>query len=874
MNCKTNEIAAVLLHHLIRKFFSICHPFSRLYCAVLSLARMSFGFSPSDIVALVNITSKAYRGWKHACGEYSEITGSLDSLLIVLGRINKEAAKPGSVLSRNRCDQNDLKDILSNSEPTVSELHAIIIRYKSLGSSREKNWDRLRLGVKNLEPLRSQLTQHIAAIAAYLDTVGLGALGRIENGLNAIPDRIQQTIDGLAAEIRAGRREGTIMTTYSDDEKDVWRQFRRELIGEGMRSSFVHKYKPLIRKYLKELAERGELEELPPDCDGLDEGIVLNSTMSNRTCSMERSLDPPLEPAVCTACTADGEHENAMPSLNSSAGTKVSSVQSDEQADSGHFDSIAKSTDGTMADPGDMNIARTDHSDDEALAKTNFDVGSGQQASEARVLQQQALRLHTTQSPEEVASQSSSDDAPNPSRTQILANVCEIRSKQRRVSLSTRINVATEGALQSTQDQCNNVAAQNGKQSTLAEVQVNHSVFCAATVEDADDSDVEPHGEAAIREGPLLEYVNPTCDAVKESRTERMPSHKTDTSGVLHNKEKRAHEHTLSEKDLKNILPDEKVSKQYPPRPTSIASASKITHSLLEGISLLPPPSSDFASDGGQSDYFDGLWDRRNQSLYESLLEAKATAFESGEGVVGVAGGTSTAALDCGFNRWGSPSGRCSPVSADTTSTYKPQLHTAYGKTAIVNNVDPLRPGRLVEDDDGMNYTHGPIWMPGVDGFILPLRTAAPAPEPQGFRVSLPEEQIFDYAEEHAMYARPEKTAENRPTRRTDYVPIYRSCNTGISDPLYAHDDDPRSYHDGCLGMEQNSRLGEPRQDIDFLSRCRALSVCRDLHGFCEHDSDDWQDSYADSMVKVQDWFEYQRGCVDRAKAKASFVLA
>jgi hypothetical protein len=241
---------------------------------------MSFGFSPSDIVALVNITTKAYRGWKNACGEYSEVTGSLDSLLIVLERIENEASKPNSVLLRTANDRQDLKDILSNSEPTVRELHAIVIRYKSLGASREKNWDRLRLGVKNLDPLRVKLTQHITAITAYLDAVGLGALGRIERDLNAIPARIQHTIDALAAEIRAGRREGSIMTTYSDDEKDVWKQFRRELIGDGMKSSFVHKYKPLIRKYLKELAERGELEELPLEDETLAQKSLLNSDLS------------------------------------------------------------------------------------------------------------------------------------------------------------------------------------------------------------------------------------------------------------------------------------------------------------------------------------------------------------------------------------------------------------------------------------------------------------------------------------------------------------------------------------------------------------------------------------------------------------------
>jgi hypothetical protein len=224
---------------------------------------MSFSFSPSDILAVVNLASKAYNAWKSACGEYADITGLLDTLHILLGRVEREARMPGSVLVRREQDRKELRDVLANCSGTVRELSRIVERYKSLGlsKSRERNWDRLRFGIKNLEGLRGKLTAHIAAISGYIDAVGLGSLTRIERELGDLPDRIQSTIDALAAEIRAGRREGSIMTTYEDDEKDVWRQFPRELIGEGLRSSLIHRYKPKIRDYLRSLAESGLLEE-------------------------------------------------------------------------------------------------------------------------------------------------------------------------------------------------------------------------------------------------------------------------------------------------------------------------------------------------------------------------------------------------------------------------------------------------------------------------------------------------------------------------------------------------------------------------------------------------------------------------------------
>ncbi|KAK5120815.1 hypothetical protein LTR85_005882 [Meristemomyces frigidus] len=230
---------------------------------------MSFGFSPSDVITLINLVTKTYKGWKGACGEYADVTVSLHALRIIIERIHDEACRPRSVLVRNSKDAKDLKDVLSNAQLTVRELHAIVERYKSLGlkKSRQSNWERICLGVKSLDGLRLKLSQHVSTVASYLEAVGLGSLARIETGLDVLPE-IKRTVDALAADIRLGRREGSVMTTYEDDEKEVWKQFRRELIGEGMKSSFVHRHKPMIRSYLLGLAEKGLLEEQDPGRNG------------------------------------------------------------------------------------------------------------------------------------------------------------------------------------------------------------------------------------------------------------------------------------------------------------------------------------------------------------------------------------------------------------------------------------------------------------------------------------------------------------------------------------------------------------------------------------------------------------------------------
>ncbi|KAK4495869.1 hypothetical protein PRZ48_013137 [Zasmidium cellare] len=202
---------------------------------------MSFGFSPSDFVTLITIVTKSYKGWRNACGEYTDITTSLKQLLSLVQQVQEEVKSENSVLVRTPGDRAALENILRASRRTAQDLGEIIKDYDALGhgKSREKNWadlernwKRFRFGGKDLQGLRSKIQGHVSMISAHLTAAGVSTLSRVELDIKALPDQMQRSIDGLAAEIRAGRREGSVLTTYDDDEKDVWRQFRRELIGE------------------------------------------------------------------------------------------------------------------------------------------------------------------------------------------------------------------------------------------------------------------------------------------------------------------------------------------------------------------------------------------------------------------------------------------------------------------------------------------------------------------------------------------------------------------------------------------------------------------------------------------------------------------
>ena len=73
---------------------------------------------------------------------------------------------------------------------------------------------------------------------------------------------IQFAVNLITAQFSAiPRGEGSVLTTYADDEASVWREFRRELAREGFKSPDIHRHKETIKAYLKELGDRDLLDE-------------------------------------------------------------------------------------------------------------------------------------------------------------------------------------------------------------------------------------------------------------------------------------------------------------------------------------------------------------------------------------------------------------------------------------------------------------------------------------------------------------------------------------------------------------------------------------------------------------------------------------
>ena len=76
---------------------------------------------------------------------------------------------------------------------------------------------------------------------------------------------IKEAVNGITAHfIAKDRSEGSVLTTYPDDDKAIWKELRREMIRDGFSSSVIGKHKHLIKAYVGELGARGMLDDADP----------------------------------------------------------------------------------------------------------------------------------------------------------------------------------------------------------------------------------------------------------------------------------------------------------------------------------------------------------------------------------------------------------------------------------------------------------------------------------------------------------------------------------------------------------------------------------------------------------------------------------
>ena len=190
----------------------------------------------------------------------------------VLQRLEQEVSKPESLLNEPDSSGNeDVGQILSGCQKPVSLLDRLVERYNALSEEERSTrtlWQRVKFGngeVADVRDIRAKISNYTSALTLYLNIVSTGSMGRIEKHMEHAGDDlrdVKRAVNKITAQLMSdSHNESSILTTRTDEDKAVWKEFCRSLVRDGFRSSFLHEHKALIRAYFEELGERGILDE-------------------------------------------------------------------------------------------------------------------------------------------------------------------------------------------------------------------------------------------------------------------------------------------------------------------------------------------------------------------------------------------------------------------------------------------------------------------------------------------------------------------------------------------------------------------------------------------------------------------------------------
>ena len=255
---------------------------------------MSFGFAVGDFLAVSSFAWTLYRSCKGASGEFEEVSREVITLHTGIKELEEDARNPESLLNREGINRkSELEILLRNCMIVLRELQRLVIKYKSLGTNHKRAWDRVKCGTEGVQSIREKLTFYAASITLFLTSLGTSALGRIKKKL-----------DDLVAEIRAGKREPSILTLgEEDDEADddsIWRTLKSDLADDGIPKQEIERHKPDTIGHLRDLVQRGDLEETGAEHDQRAE------TTAEAAIAASTSRPPPPSAETVYGDTDDG----------------------------------------------------------------------------------------------------------------------------------------------------------------------------------------------------------------------------------------------------------------------------------------------------------------------------------------------------------------------------------------------------------------------------------------------------------------------------------------------------------------------------------------------------------------------------------------
>ncbi|KAH7357057.1 hypothetical protein BKA65DRAFT_592584 [Rhexocercosporidium sp. MPI-PUGE-AT-0058] len=239
--------------------------------AIAYICKMSCGISISDVAVLVELAWTTVEGAKKACGEESDLRKGIRGSHMTLEHLHSELSNPESVLNSAKGGRRkDLEIHIRGCRRHLRRINSILVKHDNLHSGNGRPWQRIQLGseaIKDVSKCALKLAKYTAAITLTLHLLSLGSQGKVEKELSHLRGELKgmrASINIILAKQNMGSRGETrdgLIPANLQDEKEYWHSFWRQLAREGFKTNAICSHKDLIKAYVKELDERGVLDD-------------------------------------------------------------------------------------------------------------------------------------------------------------------------------------------------------------------------------------------------------------------------------------------------------------------------------------------------------------------------------------------------------------------------------------------------------------------------------------------------------------------------------------------------------------------------------------------------------------------------------------
>jgi hypothetical protein len=229
---------------------------------------MSPKVSARDLLELVQLAWKVVDSCRQACGEREPLTKEVTSLLGVVSQLQQEAEKPNSSLRRqDGVSRDELKSTIRGCRKLLRALDQFLAKYvlsHRKGSIRKLS---LKFGngdVLSMNDVLEEVSVHKAALLLNLRLLTPSSRGSVEWSLGKKFPGMQQSVHWTMARINSSHDGSSLFSSYSDDERTVWKEIQRGLVKDGWSPRDVKKHRKAIKEYIKNLSWSDAFDETPP----------------------------------------------------------------------------------------------------------------------------------------------------------------------------------------------------------------------------------------------------------------------------------------------------------------------------------------------------------------------------------------------------------------------------------------------------------------------------------------------------------------------------------------------------------------------------------------------------------------------------------